>query len=86
MVEGGRFHPAFRISVHQTLIPGPPTPMLDRCLPQARLPRIVRPDIARAPASALKGGTAIKLFYRDLPRLSVDLDLPCRRPFNTVRP
>ena len=24
---------------------------------------------------ALKGGTAINLFYRDLPRLSVDIDL-----------
>ena len=33
------------------------------------------PEIARETAFALKGGTAINLFYRDLPRLSVDLDL-----------
>ncbi|CDX43914.1 conserved hypothetical protein [Mesorhizobium sp. ORS 3359] len=26
-------------------------------------------------AFALKGGTAINLFYRDMPRLSVDIDL-----------
>jgi hypothetical protein len=25
---------------------------------------------------ALKGGTAINRFYRDMPRLSVDIDLP----------
>lgn len=33
------------------------------------------PYIAREPSFALKGGTAINLFYRDLPRLSVDIDL-----------
>ncbi len=33
------------------------------------------PFIAREPAFALKGGTAINLFYRDMPRLSVDIDL-----------
>ena len=31
--------------------------------------------VAREPRFALKGGTAINLFIRDLPRLSVDLDL-----------
>nr|WP_280950576.1 nucleotidyl transferase AbiEii/AbiGii toxin family protein [Rhizobium leguminosarum] len=31
--------------------------------------------IADEPVFALKGGTAINLFYRDLPRLSVDIDL-----------
>lgn len=35
----------------------------------------VLPVIAREPDFALKGGTAINLFYRDLPRLSVDIDL-----------
>ena len=35
----------------------------------------VLPIIAREPMFALKGGTAINLFYRDLPRLSVDIDL-----------
>lgn len=33
------------------------------------------PHIARHEAFALKGGTAINLFYRDMPRLSVDIDL-----------
>ena len=33
------------------------------------------PFIARHDAFALKGGTAINLFYRDMPRLSVDIDL-----------
>lgn len=33
------------------------------------------PIIARHEAFALKGGTAINLFYRDMPRLSVDIDL-----------
>lgn len=33
------------------------------------------PYIARQEAFALKGGTAINLFYRDMPRLSVDIDL-----------
>ena len=49
--------------------------MLDRYLTQVRLLLSVLPDIARETAFALKGGTAINLFYRDLPRLSVDLDL-----------
>lgn len=33
------------------------------------------PAIAAEPVFALKGGTAINLFVRDLPRLSVDIDL-----------
>lgn len=33
------------------------------------------PLIAKQDVFALKGGTAINLFYRDLPRLSVDIDL-----------
>ena len=49
--------------------------MLDRYVAQARLLLSVLPDIARETAFALKGGTAINLFYRDLPRLSVDIDL-----------
>lgn len=35
----------------------------------------ILPLVAREAAFALKGGTAINLFYRDLPRLSVDIDL-----------
>ena len=49
--------------------------MLDRYLSQVRLLLHVLPEIARETAFALKGGTAINLFHRDLPRLSVDLDL-----------
>ena len=33
------------------------------------------PLVVREPCFALKGGTAINLFVRDLPRLSVDIDL-----------
>jgi predicted nucleotidyltransferase component of viral defense system len=33
------------------------------------------PYIAQEEVFALKGGTAINLFYRDMPRLSVDIDL-----------
>lgn len=33
------------------------------------------PFIADEEVFALKGGTAINLFYRDMPRLSVDIDL-----------
>jgi predicted nucleotidyltransferase component of viral defense system len=42
---------------------------------QATLLVRVLPHIAREKAFALKGGTAINLFVRDMPRLSVDIDL-----------
>lgn len=42
---------------------------------QVRLLVRVLPYIARQKAFALKGGTAINLFYRDMLRLSVDIDL-----------
>ena len=35
----------------------------------------VLPTVAKEETFALKGGTAINLFYRDMPRLSVDIDL-----------
>jgi predicted nucleotidyltransferase component of viral defense system len=35
----------------------------------------VLPHVAKEPCFALKGGTAINLFVRDMPRLSVDIDL-----------
>ncbi|WP_420559758.1 nucleotidyl transferase AbiEii/AbiGii toxin family protein [Tepidicaulis sp.] len=35
----------------------------------------VLPFVAKEKVFALKGGTAINLFYRDMPRLSVDIDL-----------
>ena len=49
--------------------------MLDRYVVQVRLLLSVLPDIATETVFALKGGTAINLFYRDMPRLSVDIDL-----------
>lgn len=33
------------------------------------------PHVAKEDCFALKGGTAINLFIRDMPRLSVDIDL-----------
>ena len=42
---------------------------------QVRLLVQILPTVAEETAFALKGGTAINLFYRDLPRLSVDIDL-----------
>ena len=42
---------------------------------QVRLIFKLLPIIAREKAFALKGGTAINLFFRDMPRLSVDIDL-----------
>ena len=49
--------------------------MLDRYVAQVRLLVDVLPDVAAEPGFALKGGTAINLFHRDMPRLSVDIDL-----------
>jgi len=42
---------------------------------QVRLLLRCLPEISRHPCFALKGGTAINLFVRDLPRVSVDIDL-----------
>ena len=44
-------------------------------LDAVRLLLAAAPVIFRKPTFALKGGTAINLFARDMPRLSVDLDL-----------
>lgn len=44
-------------------------------LDAVRLLLAVAPMVFRNPLFALKGGTAINLFVRDMPRLSVDLDL-----------
>ncbi|MCK5748767.1 MAG: nucleotidyl transferase AbiEii/AbiGii toxin family protein [Oricola sp.] len=44
-------------------------------LAQVRLLVRLLPLLADEPDFALKGGTAINLFYRDMPRLSVDIDL-----------
>lgn len=42
---------------------------------QARLMLRVLPFVAKEECFALKGGTAINFFVRDMPRLSVDIDL-----------
>ncbi|GLR23573.1 hypothetical protein GCM10007920_33650 [Ciceribacter naphthalenivorans] len=47
----------------------------DQYMRQVELLVRTLPFIARHEAFALKGGTAINLFYRDMPRLSVDIDL-----------
>jgi len=49
--------------------------MHERYLDQVRLLMRLIPAIAKEPVFALKGGSAINLFYRDMPRLSVDIDL-----------
>ena len=47
----------------------------DRYAGQVQLLVRAIPEIAREDMFALKGGTAINLFVRDLPRFSVDIDL-----------
>ena len=42
---------------------------------QVQLLVSVLPVVAKQECFALKGGTAINLFVRELPRLSVDIDL-----------
>lgn len=42
---------------------------------QVRLLVRTLPSVAKQDVFALKGGTAINLFHRDMPRLSVDIDL-----------
>jgi len=49
--------------------------MHERYSEQVRLLIRLLPAIATERSFALKGGTAINLFYRDMPRLSVDIDL-----------
>lgn len=47
----------------------------ERYVNQVRLLVDILPAVAAEEDFALKGGTAINLFYRELPRLSVDVDL-----------
>jgi len=49
--------------------------MRERYVEQVRLLLRLLPAIAAEEVFALKGGSAINLFYRDMPRLSVDIDL-----------
>lgn len=42
---------------------------------QANLLLTVLPEVAKEECFALHGGTAINLFVREMPRLSVDIDL-----------
>lgn len=50
-------------------------PLSDRYRAQVALLIAVMPFVAAEDDFALKGGTAINLFVRDMPRLSVDIDL-----------
>lgn len=50
-------------------------PFTDAYQAQVRLLLRILPQVADEPDFALKGGTAINLFIRNLPRLSVDIDL-----------
>ena len=50
-------------------------PVDERYLRQVRLLVRVLPYVAEENCFALKGGTAINLFVRTSPRLSVDIDL-----------
>ncbi len=47
----------------------------EKYIDQAKLLLEVLPVIAKEKCFALKGGTAINMFYNNLPRLSVDIDL-----------
>ena len=49
--------------------------MIEQYVKQVKLLVNVLPYIAKENCFALKGGTAINLFVRNLPRLSVDIDL-----------
>lgn len=49
--------------------------MKERYLNEVRLLMQLLPWVATEDCFALKGGTAINLFYRDFPRISVDIDL-----------
>ena len=49
--------------------------MNNRFTEQVRLLVALLPSIAKQQCFALKGGTAINLFLRGMPRLSVDIDL-----------
>ena len=59
--------------------------MLDRYVAQVRLLLSTLQDVANETEFALKGGTAINLFYRDMPRLSVDIDLRASVPPGKLR-
>ena|ERR1700731_3043130 len=50
-------------------------PFDDKYRRQVALLIRILPFVAEEKCFALKGGTAINLFYRDMPRLSVDIDL-----------
>src|SRR5690625_7862775 len=52
-----------------------PMAIEDRYRDQMRLLMRVLPIVAEEKVFALKGGTAINLFVRQMPRLSVDIDL-----------
>ena len=56
-----------------------------RFYPQVKLMLRCIPAVAQETCFALKGGTAINLFVRDMPRLSVDIDLTYLPISQTIR-
>ncbi|WP_312887682.1 type IV toxin-antitoxin system AbiEi family antitoxin domain-containing protein [Rhizobium laguerreae] len=77
LVKGGKIHPRYRIMVPAEFVETTTGADDGRDAYAAQVALLVRllPLIAEEKVFALKGGTAINLFYRDLPRLSVDIDL-----------
>ena len=55
------------------------------CADTVRLLLAVAPDVFANDIFAMKGGTAINLFVRDIPRLSVDIDVVLTSPWQTPR-
>jgi predicted nucleotidyltransferase component of viral defense system len=53
----------------------PLNPYGERYVQTVRLLLRVAPDVFANDIFAMKGGTAINLFVRDMPRLSVDIDV-----------
>ncbi len=70
LVKGGRLDAKYMITVPEDMWTQP-APYYR----QVRLLTRILPIVAQETCFALKGGTAINLFVRDLPRLSVDIDL-----------
>ena len=71
MTRGGRLDVRFSITVPSSSVLREDNPYR----PQVVLLLDLLPLVAKERCFALKGGTAINLFVRDLPRLSVDIDL-----------
>ena len=70
LVKGGKLNKAYQITVPEEM-----DAVCEIYRRQAALLIRVLPYVAEEKCFALKGGTAINLFIRNMPRLSVDIDL-----------